>query len=147
MTAPLDPKAEDYKAQLDVATKAAAAIADPMKALKVEKAEDRFLAAAALVNRYRTVPDSVESEAVKVSAEESKLILKALTEDDWSKFDGNVPNGARAFYMLGLNAKEGWVQPVVVNQPGAPPVDFNAVLKDAFAKWLDAAGKDYQIGK
>lgn len=147
MTAPLDPKAEDYKTQLETVTRATAAIADPVKALKAEKAEDRFLAAAALVARYRTVPDGVEAEIVKVPAEESKLVLKALTEGDWSKFDANTPNGAQAFYMLGLNAKDGWVQPVVVNNPGAPPVDFNAVLKDAFAKWLDAAGKDYQISK
>lgn len=147
MMTPLDPKAENYKAQVEVATKAAAAIADPAKALKAEKAEDRFLAAAALVTKYRTVPDGVEAEIVKVPADETKLVLKALAEGDWSKYDENTVNGTQAFYMLGLTAKDGWVPPVVVSTPGAPPVDFNAVTKDAFAKWLDAEGKNYQISK
>ena len=46
MLAPLDPKAENYKAQVEQVTKAAAVLADPMKALKSAKADERFFAAA-----------------------------------------------------------------------------------------------------
>jgi hypothetical protein len=143
---PLDAKAADYKAQAEAVAKAAAAVADPAKALKADKPEDRFLAAAALLAKYRTVPDGVETEVVKVPADESRQVLKALAEGDWSKYDPNGANGAQAFYRLALTAKDGWVQPVVSNPAGAP-VDFNAVLKDAFGKWLDGPGKDYQINK
>lgn len=148
MTAPLDAKADNYKAQVEVVTKAAAALADPMKALKAEKPDDRFLAATALITKYRSFPETGEpTETVKVPADESKLVLKGLVEGDWSKYDENGVNGAQAFYQLGLTAKDGWVAPVVVNTPGAPPVDFNAVMKDAFAQWIAGAGKDYQINR
>ncbi len=56
MMAPLDPKAENYKAQTEQVTKAAATLADPMKALKAEKAADRVFAATALVTKYRAIP-------------------------------------------------------------------------------------------
>ena len=85
---------------------------------------------------------------MKIPAHESKAIRTALTLGDWSKYDQNTANGLQAFYSLGLTAKDGWVQPVIATQPaGAPPVDFNAVMKDAFAKWLEAEGKNYQISK
>ncbi len=147
MMQPLNAKDPEYKAQLEVATKAAAAIADPVKALKAAKPEDRFLAATTLLTKFRTVPDGVETEIVKVPTDETRLILKALLEGDWAKYDPNTVNGSQAFYSLALTAKDGWVQPVVVNTPGAPPVDFNAVMKDAFGKWIDGPGKNYQISK
>jgi hypothetical protein len=148
MLAPLDPKAEGYKEQAEVVAKAAAAIAEPAKALKAAKPEDRFLAATAILTKYRSFPQNGGETAIeKVPADESKLILKGLLEGDWSKYDGTTVNGSQAFYSLALNEKDGWVQPVVVNTPGAPPVDFNAVMKDAFGKWIDGPGKNYQINK
>ena len=148
MFAPIDSKDENAKAATAVAAKAAAAIADPAKALKAEKAEDRYLAAAAVITKYRSFPqDGRETTTEKVPAEETRLLLKALAEGDWSKYDPNMPNGSQVFYSLGLTEQDGWVQPVVVNNPGAPPVDFNAVMKDAFANWAVGAGKNYQISK
>jgi hypothetical protein len=148
MLAPIDSKDENAKAAAEVVAKAAAAVADPVKALKAEKAEERFLAATAVISKYRSFPqDGRETTTEKVPAEESKLLLQALAEGDWSKYDQNTVNGSQVFYSLGLTEKDGWVQPVVVNNPGAPPVDFNAVMKDAFAQWLKGAGKNYQISK
>lgn len=143
MLAPLDPKAENYKAQVEQVTKAAAALADPMKALKAATADERFLAAAALLAKYRSYPeDGRETEIVKVPAEESKLILKALAEADWKKSDGEPLNAMQTFYMLGLGEPAGWKQPQV--KAGE---NFQDVIKTAFAKWVDGAGKDYQIQK
>jgi hypothetical protein len=143
MMAPLDPKADGYKAQAEQVTRAAAALADPVKALKAEKAADRYAAATALLLRYRALPeDGRETETVKVPAEESKLILKALAEADWKKPDADGVNPMQAFYQLGLNDAAGWKQPQV--KPGA---DFQEMMKEAFVKWLDGAGKDYQIQK
>jgi len=147
MMTPLDSKADDYKVGVEIAGKATAAILEPMKALKADKADDRYLAATALITKYRTVPDSVETETVKVAADETKLILKALAEGDWSKYDAHIVNGMQAFHSLALTEKDGWVAPVIANVPGAPPVDFSAVNRDAFGKWIDGPGAKYQINK
>jgi hypothetical protein len=52
-----------------------------------------------------------------------------------------------AFQSLNLTERDGWVQPVIVNQPGAPAVDYGAVMKDAYAQWLNGAGNKYVIKK
>ena len=57
-------------------------------------------------------------------------------------------NPVQAFNALGLTDKDGWIAPAIApSPPGAPPVDFNAVQKDAFLKWLEGPGKNYQIKK
>lgn len=143
MMAPLDSKAENYKAQTEMVAKAAAIFADPMKLLKSDKAGERYFAATALLTRYRSYPETGgEVDTVKVPAEESKLILKALAEGDWKKYDPDTINGMQAFYQLGLTDMDGWKQP----QP-KPGTDFAETMKEAFVKWLAGAGKDYQIGK
>ncbi len=145
MLAPTDSKAEDYKAQIAEAKKGAAVLADPVKALKSDKADDRFFAANVLLYKYRAIPENTgEIEIVKVDAAESKLVLKAITEGNW-KPDPNVanaPNPYQAFSLLALNDKDGWKYPVV--KPGE---DFIAKTKEAFVAWLAGHGKDYQINK
>lgn len=143
MLAPLDAKAENYKAQVETVTKAAAVLADPMKALKSDKPADRYFAATALIAKYRSYPEFAgEMETVKVDAEQSKLILKALAEGDWKKYDPNTMNGMQMFYQLGLTEMDGWKQP----QP-KPGADFTDTMKDAYTAWLNGPGKNYQIGK
>ncbi|HEY1186059.1 MAG TPA: hypothetical protein VGE74_00320 [Gemmata sp.] len=144
MLAPVLTTAPDYKDQLALVKKAAGVLADPMKALKADKA-DRAFAANVLLSKYRAYPDGGgEVGTVKVDAEESKLILKALAEGNW-KGDPNTPNDIGAylsFSLLGLNDKDGWKQPVV--KPGE---DFIEKTKEAFVKWLDGPGKNYQVNK
>lgn len=143
MMAPLDPGTVNYKAQMEQVTKAAAVFADPVKALKAEKAVDRYFAAASLLTKYRTFPeDGRQTEMVKLSADESKLILKALAEADWKNNEPDTVRPLEAFYHLGLGDATGWKQP----QP-KPGVDFQDNLRDSFVKWLEGPGKDYQIEK
>jgi hypothetical protein len=142
---PLDPKEEGYKAQLEAVTKAAAVLADPAKALKAEKAADRFFAATVLIGKYRAYPVSGGAvETAKVPADESQLILKALAEGDWkaNQTDPNAPNAPMAFGQLGLTPRDGFKFPQV--KPGE---DHAAKMKEAYTAWLAAAGKDYQINK
>ncbi len=141
MLNPIDAKADDYKAQVAQATAGAAVLADPMKALKAEKAADRYSAATVLVQKYRAYPENGAAEQVKVSADESTLVLKALAEGNWTP-DPNAPNGYQAFAQLGLTDKDGWKYPQV--KPGE---DVYAKTKEAFVAWLAGAGKDYQISK
>jgi hypothetical protein len=153
MTPPVDVTNEQGKKDLESVKKVTTLLADPMKGLKSDKADVRGETAAIMVMKYRAFPAlGGEVEQVAIDAAESKLILKALTEADWSNTirPGMLPgpNPAQAFYSLGLTEKDGWVAPVIAPQPpGAPPIDFNAVQKDAFVKWLDGPGKNYVIKK
>ncbi len=148
---PLDLKDEQGRKDLATVKRIAALLADPLKGLKSDKADERAEAAAALVMKYRAFPElGGMVEQVAIPAEESRLILQALAGGDWGnqfRPDSTGLSPIQAFYQLGLSEKDGWVQPVVVNVPGAPPVDFNAVMKDAFLKWLEGPGKNYVLKK
>ena len=151
MAMPIDMKGEQAKKELEAVKAVAATLADPAKAMKADKAEARAEAATTIVMKYRAYPSlGGEVDQAPIAAEESKVLLKALAEGDWNimnrRFDA-PPNALQAFQSLGLTAKDGWVEPVIVNAPGAPPVDYGAVQKDAFLKWLDGPGKDYVIKK
>jgi len=145
LMAPTEAAADGFKDQVALVKKGVAVLADPMKALKADKADDRFFAANVLVTKYRTYPEGGgEVENVKVPADESKLILKALAEGNW-KSDPNAPqafNAYQSFGQLGLTDKDGWAVPAV--KPGE---DFIETTKEAFAAWVAGAGKDYQIEK
>jgi hypothetical protein len=153
MSQPVDVSNDAGKKELEAVKKVVALLADPMKGLKSDKAEVRAETACALVMKYRSFPDlGGETEQVAIPADESKLILKALAETEWSNTlrpgaAAGSPNAMQAFNMLGLTAKDGWVAPAIVVQPGGLMPDYAAIHKDAFLKWLEGPGKDYQIKK
>ena len=151
MNMPVDVTNEQGKKDLDAVKKVAAVLADPMKGLKSDKAEVRGETATVMALKYRAYPQlGGEVEQVAIPADESKLILKGLVDATWNgnfRFDG-PPSAFQAFGSLGLNEKDGWVAPAIAPQPpGAPPIDYVAVQKDAFMKWLDGPGKNYVIKK
>jgi hypothetical protein len=157
MSPPVDVKSDGGKKELEQVKKVMALVAEPLKGLKSEKPEVRNQTAAALVQKYRAYPQFATGEPKQeaIDKEESKLILKAIAEADWKQQVRPVPgdefgffNPISAFYQLGLNDKDGWKPPVIPPQvPGAPPIDFNALQKETFVKWLDGPGKDYVIKK
>jgi hypothetical protein len=145
MTPPVESKAESFKADVDAVKKVLALVADPAKALKAEKAADRFNAAVAIVTRFRTPPEGAtgDTEAVALTADESRPILKALAEGEWKLLPGRPElNGYSAFARLGLTDADGWKPPKL--EPGK---DFGEQMRQAFIKWLDGPGKDYRIKK
>jgi hypothetical protein len=126
------------KQELEEAKKFAAILADPMKGLKSDKAEVRAETAWFLLAKYHSYPVlGGEVEEVSIGAEESRLILKAIADGDWSQM-----NAIAAFYKLGLTDKNGWKEPVV-----KPAQNYITLTNEAFVKWLDGPGKDYQIKK
>jgi hypothetical protein len=145
-TPPVDSKAADYKAQVEAVTKALATVADPMKALKAEKADDRFNAAVVLIAKHRTAPIGLaerETEDVPIAADENKLILKAIAEADWKPDPKGVRlNGFMAVYLLRIGEADGWKAPA-----GKPGEEYSETTRKAFAAWLDGPGKDYRIKK
>ncbi|HSQ54500.1 MAG TPA: hypothetical protein VLM40_02055, partial [Gemmata sp.] len=127
MMPPVELKDEQGKKELEVVKKVTATLADPMKGLKSDKAETRAETAAIVISKYRSFPPSGgNTTEVAINADESKLLLKALLEGDWSnrgfRFDG-PPSALMAFQSLALSDKDGWVQPIIVNAPGTPPID------------------------
>ena len=154
MNHPVDITTDAGKKSLEQVKKVTTALADPMKGLKSEKATERTETAVLVVSKYRAYPQTGgETDQVAIGADESKLILQALAEGDWSQKNVRpggdfTPNAMNAFYQLGLTDKDGWKAPMFPRPvAGQPPVDFVAIQKDAFVKWLAGAGKDYQIKK
>lgn len=152
INSPVEVKGEQGKADLGAAKKFAAALADPMKGLKSDRAEVRAETAAFLVFKYRGYPEfGRELDQVPIPAEENKLILAALLEGDWGSMYSRAPQDDKphplaAFQQLYLTEKDGWIAPEIVAAPaGTPQPDYGLVMKDAFTKWRAGAGKDYVI--
>ncbi|MBX9579167.1 MAG: hypothetical protein K2X87_02575 [Gemmataceae bacterium] len=148
MSPPVEAKDGAAKDEVAAVRKVLAVVADPVKALKADKAEDRHAAAVALLGKYRAYPEfGGEVDQVPIPAEESRLILKALAEGDWARFQRDRANAMQAFYSLGLSEADGWNPPNP--RPAAPgqPVDINALTKKSFEAWRTGPGKDYVVKK
>jgi hypothetical protein len=129
------------------------------KSLKSKLAENRILTAAMLIRQYRgpapflwdtKVAGKKTPKEEPISAEQSKLILHALMEADWSlaKEPSASPNHpATLFRRLGLTAKDGWK----LKQKRVNPLDGRAgyqthlELTRAAKKWLKANADTYRI--
>jgi hypothetical protein len=89
--------------------------------LKSKDAEVRFLSAALLVSKYRQRPHFATGKPATqpIDAAQSKLILNALLDADWTKKEQpfGQPAPAMLFNMLGLTQADGWTPPMVVSSP------------------------------
>lgn len=144
LSPPVDAKGENGKAELAEVRRALDVVADPKKALTAGKPDDRAFAAALLVTRYRTAPETGgEVTEVPLPAEESRLILKGLADGDWKQGNRfNTVSPLTAFLRLGLTPQDGWTPPTAV--PGQP-FEFATATRTAFGTWLDGAGRDYRV--
>jgi hypothetical protein len=153
MSPPLEIKSEAGKKELETVKRLTETLADPMKGLRSEHRAVRAETAAIVVMKYRSYPEFARDvEQTAIDAEESKLILQALSEGEWSARAApgaaGMPNAYMAFLNLGLTERDGWTQPVVPQvRPGQPPSDFAAIQKQAFVNWLAGPGKDYVVKK
>jgi hypothetical protein len=113
---------------------------DPMESLKAKDAGDRFLAAALLLNEYRTFRPGVHAqnrETKPIDPAQSKLILQALVDVDWNKavLDRTVSaNGV--FAQLAPTIKDGWNPKNLVGANG-----FEVAAK----KWLTDNSDSFRI--
>jgi len=146
MTPPVDASAPNYKEEVAGVKTILRVVADPAKALKAEKADDRFNAALAIVYKLRVLPEGTYkgAENVALTADESRPILRALADGKWiaARAGDTGLNGYTSFAMLGLTEADGWKAPAA--EAGK---DFIELNREAFAKWLDGPGKDYRIKK
>jgi hypothetical protein len=123
-------------------------LADPMSGLEAKKIEDRLTTVALLLGRYQVVRPSAVPGAPKkepIPPAESKAILMALAEADWTEKPPAGPGGLigsqmwqtrpqNLFFRLGLTANDGW------NQPEDPKK-----VPDAAKKWLRDNADSYRI--
>jgi hypothetical protein len=82
--------------------------ARPAAGLESKDRQERFFAAALLLDRYRTYRGG-SGKTEPIDARESELILAALADADWNT-DGRLTPWA-LFNQLGLSAKDGWQAP------------------------------------
>jgi hypothetical protein len=128
-------KNKDFDKEVQAAKTAAKAAANPQASLKAKEAEERLLAAAILIERYRAFRGpNAKQEAI--DAEESKQILQALVGAEWQtplNFGSLRPNPTQLFQMLGVTAKDGFVLPKGSN------------YQDAARMWLARNVDTYRI--
>jgi hypothetical protein len=129
-----DKKSQTYEKDLEQVKKAAKLLADPKAGLESKDANDRLVTAGMLVTRYRKFVPNGKEEPIDTA--ESKLILKALADADWTKpVNFQDMSAQRAFGQLGLKPEDGW------NPQGV--TDYNAASK----AWLKDNADKYTIKK
>jgi len=108
----------DFEKYSKLVTKCAKSLDDPENGLKSKEASERLLAASLLVTHYRQ-PKFLGGKQEEIDADESKLILQAMAEADWTKTDTETGvNPVNMFVQLGATAKDGWKVPQNINQAG-----------------------------
>lgn len=136
----LDKKNNTYDTDLDTIKRCVKLLEDPNKSLQAKDAEDRLFTAAMLLSRYNAGrPGRTKMEPIE--AEQSKLILTALAEADWTppKPKPGVPfynqvNPRQLFGLLRAQPKDGWTPP---NNP--------AKFADAARAWLKQNADKFRI--
>ena len=119
---------------------AAAAIADPMKALRAEKAQERAFAAMVLLIHYRQPAQRGATDSVAIGAEENAAILNAISEGDWTVAITGYTTLSSAYQYLGLSATDGWQHPIA--KPGE---NHHLVMQKAFQDWLAGPGAKFRF--
>jgi len=86
---------------------------NPQAGLKSKDAEERLIAAALLVEKYRMFRGPGAPKEEPIDAAESKQILLALADADWKQaaFGSLRPNPGMLFGRLGINQADGFTVP------------------------------------
>ena len=130
---------DNYEKEAARVKECAKLLADPKAALKSKDADD------ARPDRQpcsssATTPRTGQTKREAIDADESKQILTALAEADWTK--GNDVNGLSpqwGFGRLGLTDKDGW--------NAAGPFTAPNSYQDAAKAWLKGHADTYRVQK
>ncbi len=143
---PLHKRPRYFDEDLQQVEKALKVLQEPVAALRAKDSIDRQFAACLLIHRYRVQPQAPSGSTMKtepIAAEESKLILTALSEMLWGDVcldRQNTLSIQTTFPALGVTDKEGWRPPVIQNGD-----NYNFVMGDAVKKWLTENKSKYRI--
>ena len=120
--------------------KSAKILQSPMESLKSKDADERLLAAGLLVTTYRTPQGTRQQKLAPIDAEQSKLILQAIADADWSKQGGRSEmTAATVFGSLYLTPADGW-------KP-APFKNYQVEFPAAAKQWLKDNADTYRVMK
>lgn len=118
--------------------KSAKILKNPDESLKSKDADERLLAAGLLVSTYRTPQGTGKQTLESIDAAQSKLILQALANADWSKQGGRGEiTPMSVFGSLGLTPEDGW-------KP-APFKNYQVEFPAAARKWLQDNADKYRV--
>jgi hypothetical protein len=135
----IDKKSPGFANDLAEVQKAARLLADPKASLESKNADERLLTAGLLISRFRTPRVGAPAKTEPIDATQSKLILQTLADADWKAAPRPgiglyLMTPQALFFRLGLQAKDGWVQ----------PKDGKAI-PEAAQKWLKDNADTYRI--
>ncbi|HEX5272691.1 MAG TPA: hypothetical protein VFW33_19475 [Gemmataceae bacterium] len=132
---------DNYEKELARVKECAKLLADPRGGLKSKDADERLLTAGLLVAHYRAWGHRPNVKKEDIDADESKLILKALGEADWTKaYTHEAISPLQTFAQLGMTEKDGWSWKPT---PGVP-LPPNAYA-DAAKEWVKSHADTYRI--
>jgi hypothetical protein len=109
---------------------------NPRAGLKAKDGDERLLAAAILIEKYRTFRGPGKAKEEPIDAAESKLIMHALADAEWqapTNLGAMRPNPQQLFGRLGVTPNDGW-RP----QPGA---NFQVAAQN----WVREHADSYRI--
>jgi hypothetical protein len=141
----------NYEKEVAEAKRCAKLWADPKAGLASKDAADRYTTAAMLLVRYTTPANPAapgDAKKEPIDAVQSKAILEALAEADWTPAQQNPNLGfylspQALFNRLNPTEKDGW-KPPMIEVMGNKQIDGNA-LPEAAKKWAKDNAGTYRI--
>jgi hypothetical protein len=127
-----------YEDDLKAAKQGVAIMRDPKTALQSKDADERLMAAALQIGKYRKQPAFTNNKEEPIDAEESKLILNALANAKWVTTTFRQPNPQQLFFQLGVGPEDGWKVPMKANADE---------MRQAIQDWIKANAGTYRIKK
>jgi len=125
----------NFDKEMESIKKGAKLLSDPKAGLDSKSADDRYLTAALLLTRYLAVrPSPMPPKTEPIAAEESKKILQALADADWTKNEPMMWQMNPQAMFNRLQHKSGWTQPQNVKE-----------IPEAAKRWLRANAESYRI--
>jgi hypothetical protein len=125
-----------FEDDVKLASKAVKILDDVKNVLKSKDSDERLMAAAMVVAKYRTQKPQFPNKEEAIGAEESKLILGAILDAKWGPVKFGEINPQQVFFQLGVGPKDGWNAPMKVNSPDD--------MRNAVQAWIRNHG-DYRI--
>jgi hypothetical protein len=113
-----------------LAKKAVIILNDTKGALKSKDADLRLMAAAMVVAKYRTQKPPFPNKEEAIDADESKLILNAISDAKWVPVKFGEVNPQQVFFQLGVGPKDGWKAPMKISSPDDMRIAVQAWIRD-----------------
>jgi hypothetical protein len=107
----------NFDTEIKSTKKALAILKDTKAALQSKDAEERLLAAAIQIARYRTQKPPFPNKEEPIDAEESKLILNAIANAKWGPVKFGQVNPEQLLFQIGISDKDGFVRPKTAVTP------------------------------